>query len=62
MAKKGRHGKHGDQVQKTSTGAGMATDLSADIVYEAHWEGLSGSEEESDIEIPEPEDKHFRGK
>ena len=41
---------------ETSTGASMATDLSADIVYEAHWEGLSESEEESDIEISEPED------
>ena len=41
---------------ETSTGASIATDLSADIVYEAHWEGLSKSEEESDIGISEPED------
>ena len=42
---------------ETSTGASMATDLSADIIYEAHWEGMSESEEEkSDIEISEPED------
>ena len=41
---------------ETSTRASMATNLSADILYEAHWEGLSKTEEESDIEISESED------
>jgi hypothetical protein len=30
--------------------------VSADVLHETHWEGLSDSEEESDIEISEPED------
>jgi hypothetical protein len=31
-------------------------DFSIGVLHEAHWEGLSDSEEESDIEISEPED------
>jgi hypothetical protein len=31
-------------------------DLSSDILHEAHWEGLSDSEEESDVQISEPKD------
>jgi hypothetical protein len=30
--------------------------LHDDISHEAHWEGLSDSEDESDVEISEPED------
>ena len=39
----------------TTSTATISSDFS-DILYEAHWEGLSESEEESDIEISEPED------
>jgi hypothetical protein len=31
-------------------------EISTDILHEAHWEGLSDSEEESDIDISELED------
>ena len=31
-------------------------DYSRDVLHEANWEGLSDSEEESDVEISEPED------
>ena len=53
-----RNAKRQKKIDTTSTTAGTAmisTDFS-DILYEAHWEGLSESEEDSDIEISEPED------
>ena len=53
-----RNAKRQKKIDTTSTTTGTAmisTDFS-DILYEAHWEGLSESEEESDIEISEPED------
>ena len=31
-------------------------DFSTDVLHETHWEGLSDSEDESDIEMSEPED------
>jgi hypothetical protein len=54
--KRARHLRDAREAKKQRRLEETDEDLSIDILHEAHWEGLSDSEEESDVEISEPED------
>ena len=43
-------------IKAVAAATTATTYISFDNIYEAHWEGLFGSEEESEIEVSEPED------
>lgn len=56
LNKRARHLRDAREIKRQRRLEETDKDCSTDILHEAHWEGLSESEEESDVEISEPED------